>query len=81
MKRLFKKTLIVGFAIILGHAGYAQEVWPLTISASDGTVIKVYQFQPDSLSGNMLKSISAISVLKKGSDDPETIISIGTGPE
>src|ERR1700676_3628496 len=70
MKNFAKKTIMAGIAVMLFQLGHAQEVWPLSISASDGTVIEVYQFQPDSLSGNMLKSISAISILKKGSSDP-----------
>ena len=71
MKSFLKKCLVAGFALILYHIGYAQEVWPLSITATDGTVIKVYQFQPDTLSGNTLKSISAISVAKGGNSDPQ----------
>jgi hypothetical protein len=71
MKNFVKKTIMAGFAVMLFQISDAQEAWPISISASDGTVIEVFQFQPDSLSGNMLKSISAISILKKGSPDPE----------
>src|ERR1700722_7789541 len=71
MKNFVKKTIMAGFAVMLFQISHAQEAWPISISASDGTVIEVFQFQPDSLSGNMLKSISAISILKKGSPDPE----------
>ncbi|HMH33320.1 MAG TPA: hypothetical protein VK543_09840, partial [Puia sp.] len=71
MKRLLKKTIVAGVAIMLSHVGHAQEVWPITISATDGTTIKVYQLQPDSLSGNRLRSIAAISILKKDGNDPE----------
>jgi hypothetical protein len=71
MKQLLKKIIIAVFSIILCHVGHAQEAWPLTIPAKDGTIIKVYQFQPDSLAGNTLKSISAISVLRNGSNNPD----------
>jgi hypothetical protein len=70
MKQSFKKIIIAGFSTILCHVGHAQAVWPLTISSVDGAVIKVYQFQPDSFAGNTLRSISAISVLRNGSNNP-----------
>src|ERR1700750_438011 len=71
MKHFVKKIIVAGFLTILWHVGHAQAVWPLTISATDGTVIKVYQFQPDSFAGNKLRSISAISILRKGNDNPD----------
>ena len=71
MKHFLKKIVIAGFSIMLCYVGHAQSVWPLAISANDGTVIKVYQFQPDSFKGNTLKSISAISVLRNGSNNPD----------
>ncbi|MDP9041615.1 MAG: hypothetical protein M3N30_06500 [Bacteroidota bacterium] len=71
MKSFLKKSILAGVTTILGYTVCAQEVWPLSISSADGAIIKVYQFQPDSLSGNTLRSIAAISVLKNGSDNPE----------
>jgi hypothetical protein len=71
MKLFLRKIMLVTFTTIVYHIGYAQGVWPLTISATDGTVIKVYQFQPDSFAGNTLRSISAISVLRNGSNNPD----------
>ncbi len=48
----------------------AQQDWPKSISADDGSVIKIYQPQPESFSDNVLKSRWAISVLQAGKADP-----------
>jgi hypothetical protein len=55
------------FNVTLCHA---QTEWPKSITAADGTVIDIYQPQTESFAGNTLKSRSAISVLKTGSQDP-----------
>jgi hypothetical protein len=70
MKLFLRKVMLMALTTIFYHVVNAQEVWPLTIKATDGTVIKVYQFQPDSFTGNTLKSISAVSVLGNGSNTP-----------
>ncbi len=44
--------------------------WPVTINAQDGSVIKIYEPEPESLSGNTLKTRSAISLLQPGKTDP-----------
>lgn len=48
----------------------AQDAWPKTINANDGSIIKVYQPQPESFDGNTLKSRSVISILDKDSSEP-----------
>jgi hypothetical protein len=48
----------------------AQEQWPLTLNGNDGTVIKIYEPEPESFQGNTLKYRSAISVLQQGKSDP-----------
>jgi hypothetical protein len=48
----------------------AQQDWPKSINSDDGTVIKIYQPQPESFSDNVLKSRWAISVLQPGKADP-----------
>ena len=55
------------FNVTLCHA---QTEWPKSITAADGTVINIYQPQAESFAGNTLKSRSAISILKSGSQDP-----------
>jgi len=64
------KWLFFGCGIFLCHCVCAQQDWPKTLTAGDGAIIKIYQPQPDSFSGNILKSRSAVSVLEKDSSDP-----------
>src|SRR5882757_2807420 len=70
MKSFLKKMVLLSCTALIYNIVIAQEGWPKTISASDGTIIKMYQLQPDSFAGDLLKSRSAISVLEKGSSDP-----------
>ena len=56
------------FMFFTSHA--AQEQWPLTLTGNDGSVIKVYEPEPESFQGNILKYRSAISVLQQGKSDP-----------
>src|SRR5258708_31188972 len=70
MRSFLKKMALLSCAAFLYNIVSAQEDWPKTISASDGTIIKIYQPQPDSFAGNLLKSRSAISLLEKGNSDP-----------
>src|SRR5579862_1888043 len=51
------------------QAGQQQD-WPRSFTTDDGTVIKIYQPQPESFSDNILKSRWAISVLQNGKQDP-----------
>jgi hypothetical protein len=44
--------------------------WPRSFTMDDGTVVKIYQPQPESFSNNILKSRWAISVLQPGKTDP-----------
>ena len=44
--------------------------WPRSFTTDDGTVVKIYQPQPESFSDNVLKSRWAISVLQNGKSDP-----------
>jgi hypothetical protein len=71
MKIHIARLLLLGFAVFFfSFSSKAQEDWPKVITASDGTIIKVYQPEPESLSGNVLKFRSAISVSKDGNSDP-----------
>src|SRR5579872_6751446 len=47
-----------------------QQDWPRSFTMDDGTVVKIYQPQPESFSNNILKSRWAISVLQPGKQDP-----------
>ena len=47
-----------------------QQDWPRSFTTDDGTVVKIYEPQPESFSDNVLKSRWAISVLQSGKSDP-----------
>lgn len=74
MKTALKSCLTLLLAVFfLSGAALAQEAqqeWPKSLTADDGSVIKIYQPQPESFSDNILKSRWAISVLQNGKTDP-----------
>src|ERR1700754_43691 len=52
------------------QAGQQQQDWPRSFTTDDGTVVKIYEPQPESFSDNVLKSRWAISVLQTGKTEP-----------
>ena len=64
------RLMFVFFFSLFIMKGWAQDEWPKEITASDGSVLKVYQPEPESFSGNVLKSRSAVSLLQTGKTDP-----------
>jgi hypothetical protein len=68
--KILRIVLSVLFSTILFGAAKADDQWPQTITASDGTVIKIYEPQPESFQGDVLKARSAISILENGQSDP-----------
>ncbi|RZK47267.1 MAG: hypothetical protein EOO94_01045, partial [Pedobacter sp.] len=66
-----KSTILAALlGVLVGFTAQAQETWPKVLKGSDGSTIKLYQFQPESFSNNQLKANAAISVTKAGSSDP-----------
>ena len=53
-----------------GPAPAQQQDWPRSFTTDDGTVVKIYQPQPEGFSDNVLKSRWAISVTQPGKTDP-----------
>ncbi|HEX3933979.1 MAG TPA: hypothetical protein VHW43_04835 [Puia sp.] len=53
-----------------GPGPQQQPDWPRSFTTDDGTVVKIYQPQPEGFSDNVLKSRWAISVLQPGKTDP-----------
>jgi len=53
-----------------GLTATAQQSWPRSLTAPDGTRIKLYEPQSESLSGGVLKFRSAISVQNEDQGDP-----------
>jgi hypothetical protein len=57
-------------AVFFTASAETQDDWPKTITGSDGSIIKIYEPQPESFQGNILKARSAISILENGKTDP-----------
>ena len=70
MKSFIKQVVILSLAILFINATKAQDQWPKAITASDGSVIKVYEPQPESFTGNLLKFRAAISLQQEGKEEP-----------
>jgi hypothetical protein len=70
MKTLLARLFLVSCAMLVFSFSRAQENWPKVITASDGTILKVYQPQPETFKGNTLQFRSAISVTSSGSTEP-----------
>jgi len=70
MKALTPKLLLICCAVLLFSFSRAESNWPKIINAADGTIIKVYQPEPESFAGNTLKFRSAISVTEEGIAEP-----------
>ncbi|BAV04346.1 hypothetical protein SAMN05421788_11074 [Filimonas lacunae] len=51
-------------------ANAQQGEWPRVINSTNGSIIKVYEPQPESFSGNILKSRAAVSYQKDASSEP-----------
>jgi hypothetical protein len=69
MKLNGKKIATLLCTIVLTSATFAQEGWPKELPAADGTVINVYQPEPETLKGHVLTYRAAISVREKGATD------------
>jgi hypothetical protein len=66
----YLKIIFLVCFLAVAVVGHPQSEWPKSITAADGTVIDIYQPQPESFAGNTLKSRSAFSVLEPGASDP-----------
>lgn len=70
MKIFYTLVCVLGVTLLATQPLLAQDTWPKSITQSNGTVIKVYQWQPESFTDNTLKAQAAISVLESGKTDP-----------
>ena len=70
MKAFYTLITALLFALALPVAVTAQNEWPKTITGSNGSLIKVYQWQPESFSNGVLEANAAISVAENGKDEP-----------
>lgn len=70
MKSFYTFLCVLGSVLLSGFAASAQDGWPKTVSLENGTVVKLYQWQPESYNDNTLQAKAAISVLESGKSDP-----------
>ncbi|HVY73877.1 MAG TPA: hypothetical protein VG890_03550, partial [Puia sp.] len=71
MKNLPVKLLLLAFStLIFSFSRAADDQWPKQVTASDGTVIRIYEPAPESFAGNTLTFRAAISVTQNGATDP-----------
>ncbi|HJU45396.1 MAG TPA: hypothetical protein VJ647_01370, partial [Chitinophagaceae bacterium] len=70
MKPMRTVLLLLGTLLSLNAWCKPWENWPKTISSNNGTIIKIYQPEPESFSDNVLKARAAISVQTSDKTDP-----------
>ncbi len=70
MKTFYSLMLTVISGLVFPAISVSQTEWPKTITSSDGSQVKIYQWQPEAYTNGNLQANAAISVLSKGSDDP-----------
>jgi hypothetical protein len=71
MKRLFTVSSSFCSFLFFCFTATAQNEGPRTLMGPDGSILKVYQLQPDSFRDDMLQYRSAFSLLEKGKTEPE----------
>lgn len=62
--------VLTGIFFSLSAWSRPLEEWPKTINSTDGTIIKIYQPEPESLSDDVLKARAAISVQTPDKTEP-----------
>ncbi|HEX5026111.1 MAG TPA: hypothetical protein VFV68_12605 [Agriterribacter sp.] len=70
MKAFYTILSSLLLSMVFSAAATAQNEWPKTINTTDGQLIKVYQWQPESFSNGTLQANAAVSVTEKGNDEP-----------
>ncbi len=70
MKAVCTLILALVFSTIAAFDAVSQSEWPKTVTTSQGDLIKVYQWQPESYANGMMQANAAISVTEKGKSDP-----------
>src|SRR5579871_1545557 len=70
--KIFTRVLMLMCSALLAFntSKAGQDDWPKTITSADGSTIKIYELQPESFKGNILKARAAISILENGKSDP-----------
>jgi hypothetical protein len=64
--RFFAFIVPLSILVLLSNGSSGQEQWPQTLNASDGSIIRIYEPQPESFKGNILKGRAPFSVRMPG---------------
>lgn len=70
MKAVYTLILALVLSTIYAPEGMSQSEWPKTVTTSQGDLIKIYQWQPESYANGIMQANAAISVTEKGNSDP-----------
>lgn len=70
MKIVFTLLSLVAGGFLSVATAQSSANWPQTTTSSNGTVIRMYEWQPESYSSGNLKARAAISIIEKGKTDP-----------
>ncbi|MFT4015460.1 MAG: hypothetical protein QM668_00740 [Agriterribacter sp.] len=69
-----KSFLFITFGLFLLQLsflpGNAQDTWPKDVTSSDGTVISIFEPQPEKYTGNDVTARAAVSIRKTAGDEP-----------
>jgi hypothetical protein len=64
--RNFAFLLPLTTLLSVASPGFGQDQWPQTLNASDGSIIRIYEPQPESFKGNTLKGRAPFSISQPG---------------
>jgi hypothetical protein len=68
--KIFTLVAALMGSLLMTHLVMAQETWPKSTTTTEGTVVKLYQWQPESFADNTLKAHAAVSILESGKSEP-----------
>ena len=70
MKIFSTLTLLLASGFLLPASAQSLGAWPQSATASDGSTIKMYEWQTESYSQSTLKARAAVSVIESGKSEP-----------
>lgn len=70
MKMFFTLFQLLLSGYILSASAQSTSAWPRSTNTSDGSTIKMYEWQTESYSGNTLNARAAVSIIEAGKTDP-----------
>jgi hypothetical protein len=70
MKRYRRLVALVGALLLLTGIIRGQDQWPKSLTVMNGSLVRIYEFQPESFQGSILKARAAFSLSGKDGKDP-----------